>query len=230
MFLKDNKMLWWRLALGAAVALVLVLAGIFWFDAPVLMFMRDFDCRFWRILSAVFDDKIWCGAFALAIIVLYVKKSLKSDFKCTVCRNGVNLRAFFCDFWQKTKNSNVFFIFCSIFATGVVVELLKVFLGRSRPILYEALEFSGFFPPSVDWVFNSMPSGHTAISFAALVMIGMLAPRFRTATWTLAVLIGVARVCVGDHWPSDVILGAFIGMAMADLTKWALARMSLCRQ
>lgn len=231
MFLtNDNNMKWGRLALGAVITLLLVLAGVFWFDVPVLMFMRMFDCGFWRLLSVVFDDKIWAIAFAVAILALYVKKSVKSEFKCTGCARYFSFRAFFCDFWQKTKNSNVFFIFCSILATGVVVEVLKVMLGRARPIFYEALELTGFFPPSFDWVFNSMPSGHTAISFAALVMIGMLAPRFKAATWTLAILIGVARVCVGDHWPTDVILGAFIGMAMADLTKWGLARMSLCEK
>jgi len=231
MFLNtDNKIKWRHLAVGAVLTLGLVLCGIFWFDAPVLLFMRELDCRFWRILSIVFDDKIWCAAFALAIIGLYIKKSIKSGWYCSQCKSCFNFRAFFCDFWQKTKNSNVFFIFCSILSAAVVVEVLKVCLGRSRPILYEALEFAGFFPPSFDWVFNSMPSGHTAISFAALVMMGMLEPRIKPVTWTLAVLIGVARVCVGEHWPSDVIFGAFIGMAVADLTKWGLARMSLCNK
>lgn len=106
----------------------------------------------------------------------------------------------------------------------MVVQVLKVVIGRARPILFEALEFTGFYPPSFDWVFNSMPSGHAAISFAALVMIGMLAPRIKPLTWTLAVFVGVARVCVGAHWPTDVILGAFIGMASADLVKWWLMR------
>ena len=139
-------------------------------------------------------------------------------------RNRLSIKAFVVDFWQKTRHSNVFLIFCSIFAAGLAVQVLKVVIGRARPILFEALEFTGFYPPSFDWVFNSMPSGHTAISFAALVMIGMLAPRIKPLTWTLAVLVGVARVCVGAHWPSDVIFGAFIGMVSADLVKWWLMR------
>ncbi len=220
----DNKMKWRLLGAGAVVTAVLVALGIGWFDAPVLLFMRQLDCLFWKILSTVFDDKIWVLAFALMTVAFYVKKSLKSKDEFKILIKSFNARAIFADFWQKTKHSNVFLIFCSIFATGVVVELLKVFIGRARPILFEALEFRGFFPPSFDWVFNSMPSGHTAISFAALVMIGMLAPRVKPLTWTLAVLIGVSRVCVGEHWPSDVILGAFIGMAMADLVKWRLMR------
>jgi len=220
----DNKMKWRLLGVGGIVTAALVALGIMWFDAPVLLFMRQMDCRFWKILSTVFDDKIWALVFAVAVVVFYIKKSLKSKDEFKKLIKSFNIKVILSDFWQKTKHSNVLLIFCSIFATGVVVELLKVFIGRARPILFEALEFTGFFPPSFDWVFNSMPSGHTAISFAALVMIGMLAPRVKPLTWTLAVLIGVSRICVGDHWLSDVIFGAFIGMAMADLVKWHLMR------
>lgn len=217
-------MKWRLLGAGAAVTAALVLAGVFWFDAPVLLMMRELDCRFWRILSAVFDDKVWAVAFAAAVLVFYVKKSLISKPKIRNDRNRLSVRAFVVDFWQKTRHSNVFLIFCSIFAAGLAVQVLKVVIGRARPILFEALEFTGFYPPSFDWVFNSMPSGHTAISFAALVMIGMLAPRIKPLTWTLAVFVGVARVCVGAHWPTDVIFGAFIGMVSADLVKWWLMR------
>ncbi|MDE6482057.1 MAG: phosphatase PAP2 family protein [Alphaproteobacteria bacterium] len=220
----DNKMKWRLLGAGAAVTAALVLAGVFWFDAPVLLMMRELDCRFWRILSAVFDDKVWAVAFVAAVLGFYIKKSLISKPKIRNDRNQLSVKAFVVDFWQKTRHSNVFLIFCSIFAAGLAVQVLKVVIGRARPILFEALEFTGFYPPSFDWVFNSMPSGHTAISFAALVMIGMLAPRIKPLTWTLAVFVGVARVCVGAHWPTDVIFGAFIGMVSADLVKWWLMR------
>lgn len=83
---------------------------------------------------------------------------------------------------------------------------------------------TGFFPPSTEWAFNSMPSGHTAVSFAGLVMIGMLAPRFKPLTWMLAILIGFSRVAYGAHWPTDVVFGAFIGMVVADIVKGMLRR------
>lgn len=83
---------------------------------------------------------------------------------------------------------------------------------------------TGFFPPSLDWAFNSMPSGHTAVSFAGLVMIGMLLPKYKPLTWGLAVLVGVSRIAVGAHWPSDVLLGAFVGMVVADVVKGLLLK------
>lgn len=127
-------------------------------------------------------------------------------------------------FLLKTKNSYAFFIFCSVLSASIVAKILKVVIGRARPIFYEALGMTGFYPFHNDWAFNSMPSGHTVASFAGLVMLGMLAPRIKPFTWSLAILIGMSRVAIGAHWPTDVIFGAFIGMVMADLVKWWLKR------
>lgn len=225
MFLAKNNVMKWKLLLAATViAGGLVGLGIFWFDVPVLLFLRDFDCRFWRILGAIFDDKVWAIGSTMALIAFYIKMTLKTKCNFKNDRNCVSACVICRDFWQKTKCTNAFLIFCSIFTAGAVAWVAKVFVGRARPILFEFFDFTGFYPPSVDWVFNSMPSGHTAVSFAGLVMMGMLAPKFKPATWTLAVMIAVSRVCVGAHWPSDVILGAFIGMVAADLVKYFICR------
>lgn len=109
-------------------------------------------------------------------------------------------------------------------SASLIAQVLKVIIGRARPIFYEALNMTGFFPFTADWAFNSMPSGHTTASFAGLVMLGLLAPKIKWFTWTLAVIIGVSRVCCGAHWPTDVILGAFIGMVVADFVKHILKK------
>lgn len=225
MFLTRDNVMKWNL-LAAATVTVAALVGCFirWWDVPVLEFLRGFDCRFWHILGAVFDDKVWAVVVSVALIVFYIKISLKTKINFRNERNKISISAIFSDFWQKTRCTNVFLIFCSIFTAGAVTLLAKTFIGRARPILFEALNFTGFYPPSLDWVFNSMPSGHSAVSFAALVMIGMLAPRVKPVTWTLAILIGVSRVCVGAHWPSDVLLGAFMGMVVADVIKYLMCR------
>ena len=63
----------------------------------------------------------------------------------------------------------------------------------------------------------TMPSGHalTASATAVLLWIG-LGPRRSPAIALLlagvAVLVGLSRVVVGAHWPSDVLVGAGLGL------------------
>ena len=214
MFLTANNEIKWRkMGLAALITAALVWLGIVWFDKPVFLFLREFDCGFWKYLDVIFDGKVFC-----------VKKCVKTDCGFLKCANRLNFGAFLRNFLVNIRANNAFLIFCSVLGAGVIAKVLKTFIGRARPIFFEALDMTGFFPPSLDWAFNSMPSGHTTISFAGLVMVGMLAPKYKALTWTLAIVIGLSRVAIGAHWPSDVILGAFIGMTFADIVKWKLLK------
>lgn len=220
----DNKIKWRKMGLAALLVMLLVLLGVFFFDKPLFVLFRELDCKFFHILSAIFDDKVWFVATAVAAVIFCIKKCANTDCEFIVNRRKVGLISYVRNFLANTKNNNAFLIFYSVLTAGVLVKLLKIFIGRARPIFFEALDMTGFFPPSLDWAFNSMPSGHTAVSFAGLVMIGMLLPKYKPLTWGLAVLVGVSRIAVGAHWPSDVLLGAFIGMVVADVVKGLLLK------
>lgn len=223
MFLsKDNKIMWRRLAVAAVMCVVICIAGVMWFDIPVFVFMRKFNAVPFGWLERVFDAKVWLIVSAAIMGVFYLKKVIKSKPKFKNATNKFSIRVFLADSIEKTKTSYAFFIFCAVLGACAVAWVLKVMLGRMRPVFYETLGDTGFYPWRMGWEFHSMPSGHAVASFAGLVMLGLLVPRIKWATWTIAIIIGASRVCYGAHWPSDVILGAFIGMVAADFARAAI--------
>ena len=225
MFIRQNNTLKWNwIGFGALIVLALVLVGIFGLDKVLYQIIHRPDCNVWTIcdgwlcsvaimIGKIFSVKKWLIASFVAVVAFFVYKALKNenDFRFA---------------FVKIKNSYVFYVFCSVLFATIVTGVLKVLIGRGRPVFFDALGQTYFEPFVFDSVFNSMPSGHTAASFAGLVMLGMLFPRIKWLTWTLAILIGLSRIYVGAHWPSDVILGAFIGMVCADITKSVLKKIN----
>lgn len=86
---------------------------------------------------------------------------------------------------------------------------LKNIVGRTRP--YDMIE--GLVPLVVRPRDYSFPSGHTASSFAAAwVLYRQFPKRFGILALVLAGLIGVSRLYVGVHYPTDVLVGLISGI------------------
>lgn len=103
-------------------------------------------------------------------------------------------------------------------ASGAVaaasVELLKEATGRSRPDAGDgAYEFRPFHGG------ESFPSGHSAAAFALATTIGDASHSIWVQAGLYAVATGTAwsRVYDERHWPSDVVLGAALGVTSAKL-------------
>ena len=214
---KQNSIRWGWLIIACVIMLAAVIAGVVWYDVPLYIFLQQYDCIAWHWFANIFDGKVWVSVFLLATIIIYLKKTYELRNNPTTQMHWFNVRFLFKDAYSKLKNSNAFLVLCSLVMSGVIVEILKFVIGRARPVFFDTFGIVvGFLPFTSEWAFNSMPSGHTALSFAGLVMLGMLMPRFKWLTWTLAILIAVSRVAIGAHWPTDVLFGAFIGMVSAD--------------
>ncbi len=92
---------------------------------------------------------------------------------------------------------------------GLVVNRLKKFIGRDRP--FDAL-------PEVHLLAGkglakSMPSSHAATTAAAAMVAGLYYRRTRKFLFPVAAAVGISRVAVGVHYPSDVLVGWLLGLA-----------------
>lgn len=103
--------------------------------------------------------------------------------------------------------------------SGVIHHIIKIVLGRYRPRYLFSENWYGINPLNFNIAHNSFPSGHTQTIFAITIGLTLLYPRLGIFLVPLAVSVGISRVVLIAHYPSDVLFGAYLGMATAILVK-----------
>jgi undecaprenyl-diphosphatase len=109
-------------------------------------------------------------------------------------------------------------LLASVLGATALSEGLKLGYDRPRPdLVAHAVETLG----------SSFPSGHATLAAASYLTVGALLAhaqeRRRVKTYIhvtailLALLIGVSRVYLGVHWPTDVLAGWCVGAAWSML-------------
>jgi membrane-associated phospholipid phosphatase len=115
--------------------------------------------------------------------------------------------------------STIGFVFVSVGGAGLIANLAKNIIGRARPKLFEQVGALDFKPFAFDPDYASLPSGHATNIFAFATVIGMLWPRGRVLLYTVAVWIAASRVLIGQHYVTDVVLGAILGTVIPYLVR-----------
>jgi undecaprenyl-diphosphatase len=104
--------------------------------------------------------------------------------------------------------------FVALFASDTVIKPL---VARPRPTAVAALASQlhvlGRVPPPTS---TSFPSGTAAACAACAAWIWMrFGPRAGIVAALYAALVSLSRVYIGVHWPSDLVAGAIVGVAVA---------------
>lgn len=106
----------------------------------------------------------------------------------------------------------------AILLNTATTTLLKNVIKRERP--YHT--YTGIFPDKIESDF-AFPSGHTSSAFATATSLAITTKKWYIAVPALAWSTGVgySRIYLGQHYPSDVIMGAILGSGSALICHWA---------
>jgi len=109
----------------------------------------------------------------------------------------------------KTRRAGVAGLMALLFSLLFTNLLIKHLVGRTRPWLL----VEGLIPLVAEGDPNSFPSGHTSAAFAAAVAWSRTLPRrwMGVTGLVMAALMGLSRLYVGVHFPTDVLCGAIVG-------------------
>lgn len=116
-----------------------------------------------------------------------------------------------------------FFLFCemafaAILSRGIITETIRYFFYSPRP--FEALHFASLIPESG----SSFPSGHMTFYFALSAVIFFYNRRLGLWYFIVSLLVGIARIFVGVHWPSDIVGGILIGLLSGWFAHWIFGK------
>ncbi|MCM3673706.1 phosphatase PAP2 family protein [Peribacillus simplex] len=116
-------------------------------------------------------------------------------------------------------------LFTAVMVGSPLLNLMvKLFFQRARPDLHRLIEIGGY----------SFPSGHAMNAFSLYGILTFLLWRHITAMWARILLIlfsmmmilsiGISRIYLGVHYPSDIIAGYLAGGCWIAISIWFFQR------
>jgi len=127
------------------------------------------------------------------------------------------------------------YMIAQLLGSTLIVRILKMTLGRARP---DATPLSDY---GSEWIgfswnahYHSFPSGHSADIVTSALFTALLfrQPWAVALCLTWAVALGLSRLAVAKHYPSDALAGAAIALVVSVLVVryWLLPRLASVKQ
>ncbi|MDG0867495.1 phosphatase PAP2 family protein [Candidatus Lucifugimonas marina] len=100
---------------------------------------------------------------------------------------------------------------------NVVVWLFNIWLERPRPFVEHGDELNLLFYPPTD---PSFPANPVAVGFAAATAACTINRKFGWWLYAAATLFGFSRLYAGVFYPTDIVGGAIVGIAIYGFTTY----------
>lgn len=190
------------MAIGLCIFLALVLAFIWVVDPVFLANMQRPDWKKSEFFETITDLGNSNWLLISTGVVLIILSVLTAD-RFEGAKHMIWHRLFL----------YAYFLFTTVFYSGVIVNVFKLFFGRTRPHysqgsdIWQPMSFGDIF------INGSFPSGHATTAGALAVALGLLFPKLRWLVIAGFVLAIISRPSIGKHYPSDVLAGGFFGAA-----------------
>lgn len=123
--------------------------------------------------------------------------------------------------WAFEQEHGQLFLYTALMAYALELPIyvcLKKLFKRPRPCDF-LTNLQAHVTPSDKF---SLPSGHTAAAWLMACITAHFYPPFAAIAYVWATLIGLSRILLGVHYPSDVLAGTALGVTIASLSLYIL--------
>ncbi len=197
----------------------------------------------WEIVK---ENKVWflCMFVFLLVGAYFLMRIQTGDFILYFSENRTPFGEFFFTWFTKVGEEPTYLALVFIFlfirfryaalvgATGIVTMIVsfgsKAFFGHDRPILFFEKLGNLDTVNLIDGVHTvtgqtSFPSGHTMSGFALFGILAFLLKEknfLNFVCFIIALLIGISRIYLVQHFLKDIYVGATMGVVIALLLYW----------
>ena len=163
-------------------------------------------------LSDIFDPiNIIIICLILIILSFNIKFLLQNQKKLELLREKTSL-----DYESILNSFDYYLVVCKHFVwslaiAGIACNIIKYVMGVARPKYFflEGFERIDFF--NIYHKTNSFPSGHTQAAFTLAILLVIYLKKYHGFIIFVACLMGVSRIFMSMHFPSDIFFGAYLG-------------------
>jgi membrane-associated phospholipid phosphatase len=185
-----------------------------WVDIPVARYFHEINPQLRHVFKHVteFGNSLYyLIPFLLLAVALHQAGKRMAD-----AQRGRKM-----SYWAEV----FLFLLMAIAVTGLACDLLKFICGRARPTLLFHDGVYGFFFFEAKGKLASFPSGHAATIAALATALFLIAPKGWKLYLPAAIAVALSRVILSVHYLSDIVAGAYLGIATTMLVqRWFLRR------